>query len=110
MKLLSYKAPWCVHCKAFAKPLAEFTKAHPEIPLEVVDCDELTSDQNKVAITYGIRALPTTLLLDDQGKILARLLGGGEVSDLEDLLRRGKLARRVKAGKKAKKGKIQVPT
>lgn len=68
MKLLKFSASWCQPCKMLAKTMEGMT-----LPYEVesVDIDE---NQQK-AIEYGVRGVPTVVLLDDSNKEVKRFVG-----------------------------------
>jgi thioredoxin-like negative regulator of GroEL len=50
------------------------------MPIEVVDVD-VHSD---VAVEYGIRGVPTLILLDENNNISKRLVGNKTVSELKE--------------------------
>jgi thioredoxin-like negative regulator of GroEL len=55
-------------------------EADISIPIEVVDVD-VHSD---VAVEYGIRGVPTLILLDENNNISKRLVGNKTVSELKE--------------------------
>jgi len=60
MKRVIYvSAPWCGPCGAF-KPILKEVTAEMGIPVEYVDVDANPT----IAEQYGIRAVPTTILLN----------------------------------------------
>lgn len=67
MKLLKFWASWCVSCSNQSKLLENFT----DIP--VIDCD--VEDNPEMADKYGIRSLPTLILLDENDKEIHRFNG-----------------------------------
>jgi thioredoxin 1 len=77
MRILRFTASWCGPCKLLAKNLEE---ADISIPIEVVDVD-VHSD---VAVEYGIRGVPTLILLDENDNISKRLVGNKTVSELRE--------------------------
>jgi thiol-disulfide isomerase/thioredoxin len=56
-KILRFTASWCGPCKSLAKTLENI---ETNIPIEVVDID-VHSD---IATEYGIRSVPTLVMLD----------------------------------------------
>ena len=56
-KILRFTASWCGPCKSLAKTLENIETS---IPIEVVDID-VHSD---IATEYGIRSVPTLVMLD----------------------------------------------
>jgi len=66
-KILRFTASWCQPCKGLAMNLES---AELSIPVEVVDIDVMSD----VAIEYGIRSVPTLVMVED-GNILKRVSG-----------------------------------
>ena len=75
MKLLKFEASWCGPCKALTK-LMESTQL--PVPIEVIDVDESAA----VAAQYGIRSVPTLILVDDAGVEVKRKVGMMSSDDL----------------------------
>ena len=61
MKVLKFSAEWCQPCKMLSKTLDTM-----DLPYEVepIDIDK----EPALAGTFGIRGVPTMVLLDDKGK------------------------------------------
>ena len=75
-KILRFTASWCQPCKGLAMNLES---AELAIPVEVVDIDVLSD----VAIEYGIRSVPTLVMVED-GTILKRTSGMLSVQQLKE--------------------------
>jgi len=75
MKVVKISATWCGPCKVF-KPV--FEKVSQELKdkvefLEVTDeDDDLWEDYSQ---KYGIRTVPTTLILDNNGEVISKRMG-----------------------------------
>ena len=76
MKILRFTASWCEPCKTLAKNLEE---SNLSIPIEVVDVDV----QSDIAVEYGIRGVPTLILLDENIEV-KRLVGSKTVTELKE--------------------------
>lgn len=76
MKLLKFQAGWCGPCKMVTEVMKGM-----EFPyeVEVIDID----DNGEKASEYGIRGIPTLLLLDDDNKVIATHVGMANKADLE---------------------------
>lgn len=64
-RVLRFTASWCSPCKALAKQLEEMQL---DIPIEVVDIDASPN----VAMEYGIRSVPTLIILDGNIEVKRR--------------------------------------
>ncbi len=68
MKYLYFSAPWCGPCRMFGPIMEEVSK---EIPVQKVNVD----DENDLAMQYGVRSVPTIVLVNENGKELSRHVG-----------------------------------
>lgn len=75
-KVIRFTASWCQPCKMLAKTLED---VQTNLPIEVVDIDE----QSDVAIEYGIRGVPT-LVMVDEGTVLKRSVGMKSSKELQE--------------------------
>lgn len=66
MRLLKFEADWCQPCKTQAKLMEG-------MEYEAIDVE--TREGAALASKYGVRSLPTIILVDDQGDILQRSSG-----------------------------------
>ena len=76
MKVLKFYADWCGPCKAQA---SLFEKASFEVESINVDKEE---NENLVE-KFGIKGLPTSVLVDDEGKEITRFVGLTVLSKFE---------------------------
>ena len=75
-RILRFTASWCQPCKGLAMNLET---AQLGLPIEVIDIDV----QSDLAIEYGIRGVPTLVLLD--GNIeMKRIVGAKTVNQLQE--------------------------
>lgn len=84
MKVLKFEASWCGPCKMLSKTIAE-SQEKISIPIEVIDIDE-TPD---LAMQYGVRGVPTLIVVDEEGKEIRRKVGMQRESDLLQFLSHG---------------------
>jgi thioredoxin 1 len=75
-RLLRFTASWCQPCKGLAMNLEA---AELGLPIEVIDIDE----QSDLAIEYGIRGVPTLVLLDENIEE-KRMVGVKTVNQLQE--------------------------
>ena len=67
MRVLKFSASWCNPCKNLQKSLQENGDVL-KYKVEDIDIDESLEESQK----YGIRSVPTIVLLDDDNKEVAR--------------------------------------
>jgi len=70
MKVYKFYAEWCQPCKALSKVIQD---AKDKINVEIVEFD--IDAEMMTAINYGIRSVPTMVLVDDNEKEIKRLNG-----------------------------------
>ena len=78
--VLQFSATWCGPCKTLKKTV-EANQGDLGVPFYVVDIDQ----EQALASEMGIRAVPTLLLFED-GEIIARTTGNKSVSQLQDFI------------------------
>lgn len=72
MRLLKFGAVWCSSCKMLGMTIGAM-KDKPEVIQKIVEIDV---DEDPVAAAkYGIRGVPTLILVDDDGNELKRVSG-----------------------------------
>jgi len=75
-RILRFTASWCEPCKALSMNLES---AGLNLPIEVVDIDV----HDNLAREYGIRSVPTLVMLDENIEI-KRLIGSKTVNELQE--------------------------
>lgn len=81
MKILKFSAEWCGPCKMLANVLEKYYDG--DVQIENIDIDE----NQEVAIRYGIRGVPTVVLLDDSGSELRRKTGMMMIDEFEKFIK-----------------------
>jgi thioredoxin 1 len=67
-RLIKFQAGWCSPCKQLTKTMDEMDI---KIPISYVDIDS----QTDVAVTYGVRSIPTMIILDEYENVISKLMG-----------------------------------
>ena len=78
-KVIKFGAGWCGPCRVLDSSLKDFDKCE----IERYDVDEVDED---LLIKYGIRNVPTTIIVDENGNEQHRFIGLFKISDLENKL------------------------
>lgn len=81
MKVLKFSAEWCGPCKMLANTIDKYYKG--DVQIENIDIDE----NSEVAVRYGIRGVPTLVLLDDNGSELRRKSGMMMIDEFEKFIK-----------------------
>ena len=76
MKLLKFSADWCSPCKMLSTTM---DKMEFSVPVENMDIDQ----EQVLARSYGVRGVPTVILVDATGKALKRFSGVKSKADIE---------------------------
>ena len=77
MKVLKFSATWCGPCKMLARNLED---VNTNIPIENIDIDE----HQDTAVEYGVRGVPTMIMIDENNNQVKRLVGMQSLKQLED--------------------------
>ena len=80
MRVLKFSATWCGPCKMLARNLED---VQTNIPIENIDIDE----NQDAAMEYGVRGVPTMIMLDENNAEVKRLVGMQSLKVLEDWLK-----------------------
>lgn len=82
MRVLKFYAEWCGPCKGLTMVI-NGAKDKIKVPIEELDIDnELMS-----SVEYGVRSVPTMILLDDNNTELKRHVGTMNETQLLDFLK-----------------------
>lgn len=68
MQVLKFQSDWCQPCKLLD---AQLKRLFPLLEVTKINTDE----ERQLAVQYGIRSIPTLIILDENGKEQKRLTG-----------------------------------
>jgi thioredoxin 1 len=83
-KVLKMSASWCMPCRVYAKTFESIKneEKYKDIIFEELDIE----DHEDLAMDYGVRAVPTTVLLDENGAFITKFSGNISKVELEEKL------------------------
>ena len=83
-KVLKMSASWCMPCKVYSITFNDVKneEKYKDVVFEEIDVEE----NEEFADKYNIRAVPTTVVLDEKGNVLSAFNGNLSKRDLEDKL------------------------
>ena len=81
MKVLKFYADWCGPCKALSSVIDEYYTL--QIPVENIDIDK----NRDAAIQYGVRSVPTCVVVDENGTELRRKVGMMMIDQFENFVK-----------------------
>lgn len=70
MKLIKFYSKTCVPCKAMSPIVEKTVQAHN---LDLIEID--VQEQPEKAAEYGVRGVPTVVLLGDNSEVIAKFVG-----------------------------------
>jgi len=78
MKFLYFSAPWCGPCKMLGPVMNRVAEKHEVVKINV-------DEQPNVASHYGVRNIPTVILVDNEGNIVDKAIGTKKEQDYYDM-------------------------
>ena len=81
MELIKFKAEWCGPCKMLA-PILNQLSEETGIPVREIDTDK----DPEQADVWGVSGIPTTILVDDKGVEVSRVVGAKPLAVLRSSL------------------------
>lgn len=82
-----FSASWCMPCRVFAKTFEEVSKMEEYKNIEFKEID-IEDDENgeELVEKYGVRSVPTTILLDENDEVIYKLMGNVSYNDFTSVI------------------------
>ena len=86
-KVIKLSTTWCVPCRVYANTFKNVSNKEEfkGIEFNAMDIEE-DKEAEPLVIKFGIRGVPTTLILDENGELISKLTGNVKESDLIDAI------------------------
>jgi thioredoxin 1 len=82
--LVDFYAPWCAPCKMIAPVVEQIAQEHEEIKVVKINAD----NSQALMAKFGIRGIPTLLLMNN-GELVATQVGAASVNQVKDFIQQG---------------------
>jgi len=86
-KVIKLSAQWCAPCRVYANTFKNVSNKEEfkGIEFNAMDIEE-DKEAEPLVIKFGVRGVPTTLILDENGELISKLTGNVKESDLIDAI------------------------
>ena len=87
MKVIKFGASWCGPCRVFANTFKKVSEMEEYKDIEFKSVDiENDEDADVLVAKFGIRSVPTILLLDENDNVIYKLMGNTSLKDFTDVI------------------------
>lgn len=81
-QLIQFSTPSCGQCPQQKEILESFAATHSDIEFETIDATAAPDEANK----YGVRSVPATIVLDDDGDVVSKFDGLTQSDEIASVL------------------------
>lgn len=81
-RIIQFSTPSCGQCPRQAEILEDLVEDRSSVDFEKIDATEEVEEANK----YGVRAVPSTIVLDDDGNVVSKFDGVTQADAIESVL------------------------
>ena len=86
-KVIKCSAVWCQPCRVFAKTFEKVAEMEKYNGIEFKEVDIENDEGAEILVEkFGIRSVPTTLILDEEDNLIYKLIGNVSMNDFTDVL------------------------
>ena len=86
MKIIKCGATWCMPCRVFGKTFEKVSEMEQYKGIEFKEIDIENDDAELLVEKFGIKSVPTTLILDDEDNLIYKLIGNVSMNDFTSVL------------------------
>lgn len=85
--IVKFSAEWCQPCKTFAKVFHNVKEMDEYKDIEFKELD-IENDDEGIVLTekYQVKSVPTTILLDENGEQLFKVIGNAPQNDFIEII------------------------
>ena len=73
MKILKFSASWCIPCQTLSKTIEKLTDEQKKVFINI----DVDTCGNQMLSKYGVRSVPTLVVLKDDDSVKQMVTGGG---------------------------------
>jgi thioredoxin 1 len=85
--VIKASAVWCGPCRVFAKTFEKVAEMEKYNGIEFKEMDIESDDDAELFVEkFGIKSVPTTLILDEEDNLIYKLIGNVSMNDFTDVL------------------------
>ena len=81
-RLIQFSTPSCGQCPQQKEILHDVAAARPDVEFETIDATKDVETANK----YGVRSVPATIVLDDDGTVVSKFDGLTQADQITNAL------------------------
>lgn len=86
MKVIKFGAEWCGPCKVFHKTFEDVSKMDE---FKDINFEEMDVEENELEVEkYQVRAVPTTVILDENDELKYKLSGNISKDELINIIKK----------------------
>ena len=87
MKILKLSAKWCAPCRVFATTFEKVAEMEKYKDIEFKELDIEDDDDAEILVAkFGVKNVPTTLILDENDELVYKLIGNVSLNDFTDVI------------------------
>ena len=81
-QLIQFSTPMCGQCPQQAEILQSLAASRSDVEFQKLDATKSTAEANK----YGVRSVPATLVVDEEGNVVSKFDGLTQATEIETVL------------------------